>query len=54
MLACTKDNYKIVEYLLSYQADYKQVNKDGWNAFQIAVRLKHFHENADKVCQIFN
>ena len=45
MLACTKDNYKIVEYLLSYQADYKQVNKDGWNAFQIAVRLKHFHEN---------
>lgn len=39
MLACTRDNRDIIEYLLEKGADLEQRNKDGWNAFQIAVRL---------------
>jgi ankyrin repeat protein len=38
MLACTRDNLNIIKYLLEKKADLNQVNKDGWNAFQIAIR----------------
>lgn len=41
MLACTRDNLEIIKYLVENQADIKQVNKDGWNAFHIAVREGH-------------
>ena len=40
MLACTKQNKNVVEYLLSRDVNVFQTNKDGWSAFQIAVRLK--------------
>jgi ankyrin repeat protein len=42
MLACTRDNVEIIKYLVEHEADINQVNKDGWNAFQIAVRLVYF------------
>lgn len=41
MLACTKQqNQGIIEYLLSWgdRIDVLRSNKDGWSAFQIAVR----------------
>ena len=38
MLACTQDDLELVEYLVAHGADVRRVNKDGWNAFQIAVR----------------
>ena len=38
MLACTRSNRDIIEYLLDKGANLYQRNKDGWNAFQIAVR----------------
>jgi ankyrin repeat protein len=42
MLACTKSNFQIIEYLINKNANLNQVNKDGWNAFQIAIRFIYF------------
>ena len=51
MLACTRDNLDIIKYLLEKKADLKQVNKDGWNAFQIAIRyiFKLFYDTLDNI-----
>lgn len=38
MLACTKQDVKVVEILLSYGADLNFVNKDGWNVLHLAAR----------------
>lgn len=45
MLACTKDNLEIIKFLVNNKADLDQVNKDGWNALHIAVRLSLIHSN---------
>ena len=39
MLACTGNNLDLIAYLIRNGADMYQKNKDGWNAFQIAVRF---------------
>jgi ankyrin repeat protein len=41
MLACTRNNLNIIQLLIKNNADVNQVNKDGWNCFQIAVREGH-------------
>ena len=38
MLSCTRDDQRIVRFLLENGADVRKTNKDGWNAFHIAVR----------------
>ena len=43
MLACNKNNLEIIEYLTNNNADLNQINKDGWNAFHIAIRLTYIH-----------
>lgn len=39
MLACTKNNLEIIQYLIEAGADPKLRNKDGWNSFHIACRI---------------
>ena len=41
MLASTRDNLDIIKFLVKSKADIYQVNKDGWNSMQIAVRKGH-------------
>ena len=43
MLACTRNNLDIIQLLIKNNADINQVNKDGWNCFQIAIREGHEH-----------
>ena len=38
MLSCTRDNLNIIKYLIANGSDIYIRNKDGWNAFHIAVR----------------
>ena len=38
MLACTRENLEIIKILVENNANIYQVNKDGWNCMQIAVR----------------
>ncbi len=38
MLACAKSNTEIAKALLNAGANIDRVNKDGWNAFHLAVR----------------
>lgn len=38
MLACTKDNIKVIQELLVAGANPKLLNKDGWTCFHIAAR----------------
>lgn len=41
MLASTRNNLDIIKMLVKSNADIYQVNKDGWNCLQIAVREGH-------------
>jgi len=38
MLACTKQDYVIVKFLLDHKASPVLRNKDGWNSFHLACR----------------
>jgi ankyrin repeat protein len=42
MLACTRNNLEIIKFLVEHKADLGQRNKDGWTAFQIAIRCALF------------
>ena len=39
MLACTRNNLEIIQFLVENEADLNQLNKDGWNALHIAIRF---------------
>lgn len=41
MLACTKQDMGVIRILIEHHADLKMVNKDKWNCFHIACRLKN-------------
>lgn len=38
MMACTRRNLSVIQELLSFGADPKLRNKDGWNSFHVACR----------------
>jgi ankyrin repeat protein len=45
MLACTKDDLDLIQFLVENGADIEYCNKDGWNALHISVRfvlVNHF------------
>jgi ankyrin repeat protein len=38
MLTCTKRNIEVIKLLIDNGAQISLTNKDGWNAFHLAVR----------------
>lgn len=38
MLACTKRNLQVIQYLIRNRANIRLVNKDGWTSFHLACR----------------